>query len=168
MHTSRRLAISGLAVAPALAMARPQGMLQADPERRMQRRISHFMDAIEATPEQRSRLMAIAASAWKDLRGQSAQIRDLRERSLAVLASANVDRSAAESLRAQSAALRDAQSKRTLAAMLDGSQVLTPAQRTKAAEMLKKRGAGGRGRGFGSNMHQSGEDDGGLEFMQMV
>jgi periplasmic protein CpxP/Spy len=130
----------------------------------MRRRISHFLDAVEATPEQRSRIIDIAGAAQRDQAAQREQAKALRERLMALLAAPMIDRSAIENLRAQSAVLRESQSKRKLQAMMDAAEVLTPAQRAAAAEMAKKRsnrmGREPERRGPGGFMRQSGEDHG--------
>jgi periplasmic protein CpxP/Spy len=159
-QTARRLALLGILASPAIALAQPGGP-KADRPAMMQRRLSHLLDALEASAEQRTRIVAIASAVTRDLSGVREQLRALRARGMALLGAPTIDRAAAETVRAQTAALRDQQSKRMHNAMLDAAEVLSPAQRAKAAALIAERA--GRGRGDrherGGFMRQSGELD---------
>jgi protein CpxP len=116
------------------------GMFGGPPER-MGQRIDHMLDGLNATDAQRAQIKQIALAAGNDLRGQREAGRALRERAAAVFAAPTVDANAAEQVRQQMLAQHDQASRRTLAAMLDVSRVLSPEQRAKLAERMKQRGA---------------------------
>jgi protein CpxP len=116
------------------AMGGP-GFLMGRPER-----LERMLDAVGATDAQRAQIREIAAAAAADLRTQHEAARDLRERGLQLLAARTIDRAAAESLRLSALAQHDQASKRMLQAMLDTADVLTPEQRAKLVEIMKRRG----------------------------
>lgn len=146
------LVVAAAAVAvSAEAQERPHGMrgggggghgmmmFGGSPER-MGRRIDHMLDGLNATDAQRTQVKQIASVAATDLRAQREAGKGLRERSLQIFIAPNVDAAAAESVRAQMQAQHDQASRRTLQAMLEVSQVLTPEQRAKIGERMKQRG----------------------------
>lgn len=149
---SSRRALGMLGAALALAVAAKPALAQgpggfggghgmrdrmsADPamqERLLERRTSHMLDAVEATPEQRSRVMAIAKAAFKDIAPMRAQAKASREKGRLMMFDASLDRAGLEQLRQAQMKLRDAMSQRTLAGMLEALSVLTPEQRAKLA-----------------------------------
>jgi Spy/CpxP family protein refolding chaperone len=105
------------------------------------RHLGRMLDAVNATPEQRSQIKTIMDTAHKDLAAQHESGRKLHEQSQSVFTQPNIDARAAETLRQQMLAQHDAASKRMLQAMLDASKVLTPEQRkTLADKMAQRRG----------------------------
>ena len=146
------LVVAAAAIAvSAEAQERPHGMRGGEgghgmmmfggsPER-MDRRIDHLLDGLNATDAQRSQVKQIAIAAATDLRAQREAGKGLRERSLQIFAAPNIDAAAAESVRAQMQAQHDQASRRALQAMLEIGKVLTPEQRAKIGERLKQRGA---------------------------
>ena len=88
-----------------------------------------MLDAVKATPEQRTQLQQIMEAARKDLQALRESGRSLRDEHLALFSQPNVDARAAEALRQKQMALREQASKRQMQAALDASRVLTPEQR---------------------------------------
>ncbi len=107
-------------------------MMQGFPGGRM-------LDAVGASAEQKSRIQAIMGAARTDMQAQHDAQRQLRQQVHALFVAPQVDAAAAESLRQQIHAGRDAASKRMLQAMLDASAVLTPEQRQKLGERMATR-----------------------------
>lgn len=146
---SRRRWFAGLATVGGLALLGAQAQAQAwggrsglDPEeraRRMEWRIGRLVEEAGGTPQQKDRLVAIATAALADLRPLREQMRESRRRGLELLATPVIDRRALEQLRATQVQLADAKSRRTVQAMADAAEVLTPEQRLKVAERLKQR-----------------------------
>jgi periplasmic protein CpxP/Spy len=73
-----------------------------------------------------------------------------------LLAAASIDRGAIDKLRGESVQLMDGISRRMSAHMMDAAEVLTPAQRTIAADKMKQRAASGEGRGGHRGGHGGG------------
>ena len=96
-----------------------------------------WLDLVGASAEQKSRIKDIVGRARDDRRQQLQASQALQQQMLAVLAAPQIDAAAAEGLRQQLQAQRDAASKRHLQAMLDTSAVLTPEQRQKLAERAR-------------------------------
>ncbi len=92
------------------------------------------LDRIQATPEQKTRIREILMTARKDLQAQRSEGQSLREQSMKLFSQPEIDPKAIEDLRAQVMARRDAASKRMTQAMVEASQVLTPAQRQQLAQ----------------------------------
>jgi Spy/CpxP family protein refolding chaperone len=103
------------------------------------RHIGRMLDAVNATPEQRSQIKTIMDAAHKDMAAVHENSRKLREQSQALFAQPNVDARAAETLRQQMLAQHDTASKRMMQAMLDASKVLTPEQRKLLSEKMAQR-----------------------------
>lgn len=101
------------------------------------RQLDGMLDGLEATDAQRAQIKQIAAAAAVDLKVQRHADRGLREKGMQVFTAPSVDAAAAESVRQQMVARHDQASKRTLQAMLDVANVLTPEQRAKLGERLK-------------------------------
>lgn len=98
-----------------------------------------LLDRIDASPEQREKIRAIAEAARADLRAQHDAGRALRQRSLDLLSQPQVDAEALEALRKDMLAQHDRASQRRLQALVDASLVLTPEQRQRLGEDMKKR-----------------------------
>ena len=105
----------------------------------MARGIDHMLDGLNATEAQRTQIKQIVQAAAADLKAQHEAGRALHQKGMQIFAAANVDAAAAESLRQQMGAQHEQASKRTLAALLDVSKVLTPEQRAKIGERIKNR-----------------------------
>jgi Spy/CpxP family protein refolding chaperone len=109
-----------------------------------ERRLEHFLDEIDATPEQSEKLKAIFGSARNDIGPMFEDLRDTRKAAADILGAATIDRAAAEKLRSERVAALDAASRKMTAALLDAAEVLTPEQRTELVEHFKERGGHGR------------------------
>ena len=98
-----------------------------------------LLDSVNATPEQRTQIKALAEAAQRDLQAERSAGRQLREQAMTLFAQPTVDARAAEALRQQMLARQDAASKRMTQFMLDVSRVLTPEQRQRLTERMAKR-----------------------------
>jgi Spy/CpxP family protein refolding chaperone len=136
-------ALGGLGLVAAQVPAHGWGRQGAlDPQeraRRLEYRIGRLVNDVGGTPEQKDRLVAIAAAARTDLRPLGEQARQARQRGVELLAAPVIDRQALEQQRLLQMQAADARSRRILQAMADAAEVLTPQQRAKAAERLKAR-----------------------------
>jgi Spy/CpxP family protein refolding chaperone len=105
-----------------------------------ERRFGAVMEEIEATPEQSERLRAIFTDARADLAPVAEQLHGLREEIAALVGAEQIDRQAAETLRAERVAEIDDASRRVVQAFLDAAEVLTPEQRAALLERFQERG----------------------------
>ena len=103
--------------------------------------IEHMLDVVNATDAQRSQVEAIFKAARQDLAGQREAGRKLHEQLAGLYTAPNIDAAAIESVRAQMSAQHEAASKRLSQASIEAARVLTPEQRAKIAELMKKRQA---------------------------
>jgi periplasmic protein CpxP/Spy len=103
--------------------------------------IERMLDLVNASADQRTRIKAIMDAAHNDLSAQHQATQGLRSQMHSLFAQPNIDARAAEALRAQMSAQRDAASKRMLQARLDAAAVLTPEQRKLIAERMTQRQA---------------------------
>jgi periplasmic protein CpxP/Spy len=124
--------------------------------RAIDHRISALIKAVDGTPEQKDRLVKLAQSATADMQPLRAQRMAARKKGLELLAGSSIDRNALERLRQEQITLADTMSKRAVQHMADAAEVLTPAQRSKLAEHVQRRGAqghhGGERGGWGGGM----------------
>jgi Spy/CpxP family protein refolding chaperone len=104
-------------------------------------RMGHVLDAVKATPEQRSQIKAIMEAAHSDLKAQREAGRALHQQMQAAFTQPTVDPRAVEALRLQITAQVDTASKRMTQALLDVSKVLTPEQRKSLADLMARRQA---------------------------
>ncbi len=105
------------------------------------RMVERMLDAVNATPEQRSQVQQIVRATHADLQGQREAGRKLREQQMQLFTQPTVDARAVETLRQQMLAQHDQASKRMAQAMLDVSRVLTPEQRKQLADRMQQRRA---------------------------
>jgi Spy/CpxP family protein refolding chaperone len=107
----------------------------------MSKHIDHMVDHLlaDGTPEQKAKVRAIAKAAMDDLIPLRAQHRAAHEQAIKLLTQATIDREALEKLRVDQMRLADQASKRITQAVADAADVLTPEQRLKLVEHLKKR-----------------------------
>ena len=108
-----------------------------DPERmdeHVERMVKHFAVEVDATPEQKDKLTAIAKGAARDLAPLAGKIRNARPQAIDLMGAERVDRAAIEKLRAEQIVLMDVASKRLTQALADAADVLTVEQRKKLAE----------------------------------
>jgi Spy/CpxP family protein refolding chaperone len=107
------------------------------------RGLSRALDAVDATAEQEDRIWAIIDDTRAELRPMMREFRDTRESVVELLSAGTIDRTAAETLRAERVAAIDEASKKMTAAVLDAAEVLTPEQRAELAKHFSER----KGRG---------------------
>lgn len=101
--------------------------------------MGHMLELVNATDAQRSQIEAIFKAARQDLAGQRDAGMKLHQQMAALFAAPNIDAAAIEALRVQMSALHETASKRLSQATIDAARVLTPEQRAKIAEVMKKR-----------------------------
>ncbi len=97
-----------------------------------------LLQAIGASADQQAQIKTIMQAAHDDIRKSHEAAGDLRAQMLAVFTAPVVDARAAEAVRAKMSAVREADSKRMLQAMIDASAVLTPEQRQQLADKVGK------------------------------
>jgi Spy/CpxP family protein refolding chaperone len=130
------------AFGPGFGQHRHGGWEQADPEsmsRKIEAMVSRRLAEVDATPEQKSRVTAIMKGAANDLASVRGQARELRRRSMELLAAPAIDRAQIEALRVQQMQIHETVSRRMLQAMTDAAEVLTPEQRARLAERMQRR-----------------------------
>ncbi|MBV8037541.1 periplasmic heavy metal sensor [Roseateles sp.] len=103
--------------------------------------MDHLLDAVNATDAQRSQIEAIFKAARQDLSGQRDAGMKLHQQMAALYTATNIDAAAIEAVRVQLSALRETASKRLSQASIDAARVLTPEQRAKIGDIMKKRQA---------------------------
>ena len=101
-------------------------------------RLEHMLDMVDATDAQRAQIKQIMSAAKQDLKAQRGDGRSLHEQGMTLFAAPNIDAAAIEALRVQISAQRDVASKRMGQAMVEAARVLTPEQRAKLVERMKK------------------------------
>ena len=99
-----------------------------------------MLEAVKATPEQRSQIQKIMEGARTDLQVQREAGKALRGQLMQTMAQPNIDANAVEQVRQKMLAQHDQASKRRLQAMVDAANVLTPEQRKQLAERMSQRG----------------------------
>jgi len=121
------------------------GAAQAEPinppnmDKMVGRRIEHIAHAVNASPEQKAKLLAVAKAAQLDLKPLHEQLKAGHEQMMVLMSATTLDRAAIEQRRQQQVATTDAISRRMVQLMVDSAEVLTPEQRTKFAAMMKNR-----------------------------
>ncbi|GGK34438.1 Spy/CpxP family protein refolding chaperone [Salinarimonas ramus] len=108
----------------------------------MEWRLERALDEVEATPEQVERIKAIAEDARDEIMPLVQGFRDTREDLAGILGATEIDRAAAETLRAERLAAMETASARGLEALLDAAEVLTPEQRAALIEEMGERRRG--------------------------
>ncbi|HEY0953707.1 MAG TPA: Spy/CpxP family protein refolding chaperone [Roseateles sp.] len=103
--------------------------------------MGHLLERVNATDAQRSQIKAIFKQAQQDLAGQRDNGRKLHEQLVTLYTATNIDAVAIEAVRAQISAQHEAAAKRVSQASIEAARVLTPEQRAKIGETLKKRQA---------------------------
>lgn len=119
-----------------------------DPEsmgRRIDALVAWALADIDATPEQRARIAAIAKTAANDLAPLRERHREARRRSLELLAAPAIDRAQLEALRVEQMQLGDTATRRMLQTLLDAAEVLDPGQRALLVQKWRERRQGRRG-----------------------
>ena len=96
--------------------------------------MAHLLEVVKATPDQRASIERIRAQLQEDLRQDPAAIRADREQWMKLLTAPQVDASAVEALRVRADQRHAEVSRKTTAALVAVSGVLTPAQRAQWGE----------------------------------
>jgi periplasmic protein CpxP/Spy len=125
------------------------------PAAMIERRIDDLIKMVNGTPEQKTKLVALAQAAVAEMKPMREQLIAARRRGMELLSAASIDRPAIEKLRTEQVQLMDALSRRMSQQMMDAAEVLTPAQRSQVAEKMKSRGEGRGSRG-GHGRHGGG------------
>ena len=116
------------------------GMMDHDAmAKRIEQRISKLIADIGGTPEQKDKLLALARATLADLKPLREQHMAARRQGMALLTAPTIDRGALEQLRVSQVQAADAMSQRTLKAMADAAEVLSPEQRSRVAERMTQR-----------------------------
>ena len=110
----------------------------AQVDKKIDRISGWVVEDLDGTPEQQAKLAAIAKAAAKDLAPIHEELVAGRKEAVAILTAEKVDRAALEAHRARQAQLLNAASERLVTAVADAADVLTPAQRVKAAAKLEQ------------------------------
>lgn len=103
--------------------------------------VEYMLELVNATDAQRSQIEAIFKAARQDLSGQREAGMKLHQQLATLYTATNIDAAAIEATRAQMSAQHEVASKRLSQASIDAARVLTPEQRTKIGEVMKKRQA---------------------------
>ncbi|WP_293780912.1 Spy/CpxP family protein refolding chaperone [uncultured Oxalicibacterium sp.] len=140
---------------------RPDGKRERmNPEQRFDRMINRLVP--DASADQKARLKVISQTSFKEMGPLHDKGRELRDQRTALLAAPKIDRQALEQNRVAEQQLADQRSRIMTKTLADAAEVLTPAQRVKAAEEMKKhRGPFGfeHGRHHGGPDHKPGRGD---------
>ncbi|HTD02455.1 Spy/CpxP family protein refolding chaperone [Undibacterium sp.] len=99
--------------------------------------VNHIL--ADGTQEQKTKVADIAKAAFKDLYPLRQQHQAAHQQAVKLLTQPTIDRAALEQVRADEMRLADQVSRRITQAVADAAEVLTPEQRIKLAEHMKKR-----------------------------
>lgn len=113
--------------------------------RRIDAMVAWALADIDAAPEQRARIAAIAKAAANDLAPLRERHREARRKSLELLAAPTIDRAQLEALRVEQMQLGDTVTRRMLQALLDAADVLNAEQRALLVQKWRQRRQGQRG-----------------------
>jgi Spy/CpxP family protein refolding chaperone len=113
-------------------------MMRGNPEQMMERHVDRMAKTADATPEQKTKLTAIAKAAQADIKPLHDQLRANRERGAALYKATTIDRAAMEQHRAEQFKIMEQISRRRSQARLDSAEVLSPEQREKLATKMKR------------------------------
>jgi protein CpxP len=145
IRAGRALALVSVLACSSLAATTVQAMAHGGHGAQMERgpmmsgaHIERMLDLVDASDAQRSQIKQIMDGAKQDLKAQRAGGRSLHEQQMALFTAANIDAAAIESLRQQMSAQHEVVSKRMSQAMVEAALVLTPEQRSKIAQRVKK------------------------------
>jgi Spy/CpxP family protein refolding chaperone len=152
------LAALGAAAAPRESFAAPFGAMggagpmgpgrgrggwhDADPAvaaRRLDAMVSYMLAAVDATAEQRAKIVAIFKRAAEGLRGSRQQHMQARRQTMTLLTAPVIDRAALEKLRGEQMRLAETTSQSLLQAMIDSAEVLTTEQRAQLQQRWQQR-----------------------------
>jgi Spy/CpxP family protein refolding chaperone len=115
-----------------------QSMHGGDPSAHMDHMLKHLYVDLDVTDAQKTQIDPLVKQAMQDLKPLHTQLNDAHTKALQSLTQPTMDRAALEASRAQAMQLADQASKRVTQLIADVGDVLTPAQRQKLADHLKK------------------------------
>ncbi len=121
------------------------------------RKAERWMNRLQLTEEQRSRIRAIHQGTHADMLQQQQAMRTHHDRMQTLLTAPEVDAAAIEAERKAGLALHDQMSRRMVQAQTEVSRVLTPTQRARLTEQRLDRQAGVGRPAPGANLGPSGE-----------
>lgn len=107
--------------------------------KRVDKMVNWVLDDVDATTEQKQKVSGIAKSAINDLMPLRQQHRAARDKAIDLLTQASVDRATLEQLRSAELQLAETASRRVTQAIADIAEVITPEQRRKLADQMRKR-----------------------------
>ncbi len=141
-------AADSAATAPSEPIMGHPGMRHGfDPEKqamRAEKMIDRTLDQVNATPEQRTKIKAIAKPAMSDMHALRMKLMQSKKLSADLLAAPVMDKAAIEKARVAQSAIEEQVSQRRTQALVDAAEVLDPTQRAKLKEMMGKHGGGHR------------------------
>jgi periplasmic protein CpxP/Spy len=105
---------------------------------RIEHGVKYVLSDVDATGEQKAKVTAIMQAAAKDVSALHDRHFADAERFRELLSAPAVDRAALEAVRVDELSLADQASQRILQGIADSADVLTPEQRVKLAERVKK------------------------------
>jgi periplasmic protein CpxP/Spy len=106
---------------------------------RIDKMVERTLSSVDATPDQKQKVGAIAKQAAGELRPLRERHQEARKKAAELLSAATIDRAALERVRAEELQSADAVSKRMTQAIADAAEVLNPEQRVKLRERMQKR-----------------------------
>jgi Spy/CpxP family protein refolding chaperone len=136
------LTISGIGYAKGdMDMSFGHGMHHHLTQEQMSQHIDKMVNHVlaDATPDQRSKVDAIAQAALKDLYPLRQQHEAAHQQLVQLLTQTTIDRAALEQVRFNEMQLADQVSRRITQAVADAADVLPPEQRAKLAEHMRQR-----------------------------
>lgn len=153
------VAVGALAIAVPPAMAMQAAESHADTggmegheggeshRARARAHVQHMLTAVNATPEQRSKIETIMNHAFDQTAPLHQKMREGQRELHRLLGQPTIDRNALERVRQQRIHDLDESSKIMVKALTDAAEVLTPQQRSKLAQLEEARHNARRGRG---------------------
>lgn len=122
-------------------------MSAADREKQITRIVGHLAVEIDATDDQKQKLVTLIKSVADDMLPMRDKMRESREEAIKLLTAATVDRAALETMRAKKLAEAELISKNLTRAVADAAEILTAEQRQTVADRIETfRGMKGRWR----------------------
>lgn len=101
-------------------------------------RLLEALEDVGVSAATREQVQAIFKAARDDLKAQHEQGKLLRQQAMQLWAAPNIDAAALEAVRKQQSSLHERASARMQQAMVDAGRLLSPEQRAKLAERMKK------------------------------